>query len=168
MKMVTFTQRKFTTAEFADFLDENEPIVIFEHWAPLVSGINNVLCVAIGDKQVVESNLNGINRGLQSLTHEILLGKIEGVPLEQVCGQNHEDWCAYWFAQGYTRGAPGTGRDDAAKTHENLVPYANLSQEQKLKDRAFFLIALAAANDIRARNNVETDPRPFGGAILED
>ena len=168
MKMATFTQRKLTMAEFAALLDEDEPIVVFAHWAPLVSGINNVLCVAIGDKQVVESNLNGINRGLQSLTHEILLGKIEGVPLEQVCGQNHEDWYAYWFAQGYTRGAPGTGRDDAAKTHENLVPYANLSQEQKLKDRAFFLIALAAANDIRARNNVETDPRPFGGAILED
>lgn len=143
-----------------------------EKYAPLAHEINNVLRAMCGETpQVPWPDFHAKGRlgtvvGLATMIHRIGSGDIEGKPLEEVCGKSHEDWCAYWLGQGYTRGAPGTGRNDVARTHENLVPYADLPQAQKLKDRAFFLIAVAAANEARVMEWDTPDTRPFGGAII--
>jgi hypothetical protein len=46
----------------------------------------------------------------------------------------HESWCATKVAEGWTY---GPAKDFAAKTHPQLVPYAELPEVQKVKDRLF-------------------------------
>lgn len=51
---------------------------------------------------------------------------------EKLAKNTHETWAAKRIAQGWKYGAQ---RNDVAKTHPCLVPYENLSEEEKEYDR---------------------------------
>lgn len=61
--------------------------------------------------------------------------------------EQHEAWTADKRAQGWTHGAV---KDPEAKTHPCLVPYDELSPEQKLKDALFVGIVRALAPTMEA------------------
>ena len=52
---------------------------------------------------------------------------------EKLAEQIHEVWAKQRVSQGWT---PGPKRDDTAKTHPCLVPYADLPEVEKDYDRA--------------------------------
>jgi ryanodine receptor 2 len=58
---------------------------------------------------------------------------------EQLAENAHEVWAAERIAQGWTHGAR---RDDVARCHPCLVPYAELSEAEKTFDRATALQTL--------------------------
>jgi hypothetical protein len=60
---------------------------------------------------------------------------------EQLAEHTHDVWAARRLADGWTY---GPARDDAAKTHPCLVPYADLPQAEKEYDRQTALGTLKA------------------------
>lgn len=52
---------------------------------------------------------------------------------EEIAKNTHEVWAAGRIADGWTYGPV---RDDAAKKHPCLIPYEELSEEEKAYDRA--------------------------------
>ena len=54
----------------------------------------------------------------------------------------HANWCRGKAADGYRR---GEFKDEAARTHPALVPYADLPPEQRVKDAVFAAIVRAMA-----------------------
>ncbi len=54
--------------------------------------------------------------------------------------QLHESWCDFKANDGWTYGEV---KDEIAKTHPSLVPYAQIPNEQKVKDSLFAAIANA-------------------------
>lgn len=61
---------------------------------------------------------------------------------ELTAEQSHELWCDRMRADGWTHGEV---KDPAAKTHPTLLPWAELPEEQKLKDRLFIAVVRALA-----------------------
>lgn len=61
--------------------------------------------------------------------------------LERLAEHIHDVWAAERLAQGWVY---GPARDDAAKTHPCLVPYAELPEKEKAFDRNTALGALKA------------------------
>jgi hypothetical protein len=55
---------------------------------------------------------------------------LEGATPEEL----HQSWCEFRLAQGWRHGAV---KDTEAKTHPCLVPYAELPEDQRLKDELF-------------------------------
>lgn len=51
--------------------------------------------------------------------------------------ESHESWCDTMQGDGWIYGPT---RDEAAKTHPNLVPYAALPIEQRRKDALFLMV----------------------------
>jgi ryanodine receptor 2 len=60
---------------------------------------------------------------------------------ERLAEHAHDIWAAQRLAQGWTHGPQ---RDDAAKRHPCLVPYADLPESEKEYDRAAALQTLKA------------------------
>ena len=58
---------------------------------------------------------------------------------EEIAKNTHEVWAAGRIADGWTYGPV---RDDAAKKHPCLIPYEELSEEEKAYDRATSLQTL--------------------------
>lgn len=95
--------------------------------AGVIHDANRAYCEAIGDPSAVlwahapewqrESMIKGV---------EAMLDGSAKTPQEQ-----HEAWCAYKRAEGWTHGAT---KDTGGKTHPCLVPYDQLPEEQKRKD----------------------------------
>ena len=52
--------------------------------------------------------------------------------IEQLAENNHEHWASQRIEDGWTYGPQ---RDDARKTHPDLVPYGDLSEGEKRYDR---------------------------------
>lgn len=52
---------------------------------------------------------------------------------ETLAENTHDNWAALRIAQGWTW---GNKRDDDAKLHPDLVPYADLAESEKEYDRA--------------------------------
>jgi RyR domain len=63
---------------------------------------------------------------------------LEGATPEQL----HETWMRAREAQGWTL---GPAKDSRLKTHPAMVPYADLPEHQRVKDRVFIAIVLAMA-----------------------
>ena len=61
---------------------------------------------------------------------------------EEIAKNTHEVWAAGRIADGWSYGAV---RDDAQKKHPCLIPYEELSEEEKGYDRATSLEALKLA-----------------------
>ena len=61
---------------------------------------------------------------------------------EEIAKNTHEVWAAGRIADGWSYGAV---RDDAQKKHPCLIPYEELSEEEKDYDRATSLEALKLA-----------------------
>lgn len=53
--------------------------------------------------------------------------------------ESHNLWLEYMRDEGYTLGEKN---DDVAKTHKNLVPFGQLSDQQKTKDALFRAICV--------------------------
>jgi hypothetical protein len=53
--------------------------------------------------------------------------------MEVLAEAEHDGWMAHRAANGWTSGAE---RDDAAKRHPSMIPYAALSEAEKEKDRS--------------------------------
>jgi hypothetical protein len=60
---------------------------------------------------------------------------------ERLAENTHEIWAATRLAQGWTH---GPARDDAAKKHPGLIPYADLPESEKDFDRNTALGAIKA------------------------
>lgn len=74
--------------------------------------------------------------------------------LEEMARNTHEVWAANRMAQGW---AYGPVRDDGQKRHPDLVPYENLTEEEKDYDRQ---TALSAIKFILAKG-YQINPLPF-------
>lgn len=59
--------------------------------------------------------------------------------------QQHEVWCEFKRADGWVYGAT---KNESAKTHPCLVPYAELPAAQRYKDHLFRAIVVALASDV--------------------
>lgn len=79
-------------------------------------------------QEMKESTIDGVNVAMRGATPEML----------------HENWVAKKLADGWTHGPV---KNDVNKTHPCLVPYDQLSPEQKVKDKVFqILVALLATS----------------------
>jgi 8-oxo-dGTP pyrophosphatase MutT (NUDIX family) len=65
-------------------------------------------------------------------TSEVILPETLNDLLEHLAENNHDVWAAHRIAQGWTFGPT---RDDTAKRHPCLVPYAQLPESEKEYDR---------------------------------
>lgn len=72
----------------------------------------------------------------------IIAGVINAVTNNVTPEQSHEAWCADKWSKGWTYGEV---KDVDLKTHPCLVPYAQLPEEQKIKDTLFLAIVAALA-----------------------
>ena len=73
---------------------------------------------------MVDSSIEGVEQVLEGSTPE----------------QLHASWCEYKTATGWTF---GDTKDATKKTHPYLVPYDDLPEERRLKDRVFLAIVNA-------------------------
>lgn len=100
-----------------------------EQIARVAHEVNRAYCTATGDDSQVAwedapaniraSAIDGVGAHLrESLTPE----------------QSHERWCAFKVADGWIYGPEKSAE---MKQHPCLVPYANLPQEQRVKDYLF-------------------------------
>jgi ryanodine receptor 2 len=76
---------------------------------------------------------------------------------ERLAEHTHDVWAAERIAQGWTY---GPARDDAAKTHPCLVPYAELPEKEKEFDRKTALGTLKAIMALDYR--ITPPPAPRG------
>ena len=60
---------------------------------------------------------------------------------EKLAESTHDQWALQRLSDGWTHGKQ---RDDAAKTHPSLIPYADLSESEKEYDRITALETLKA------------------------
>lgn len=58
--------------------------------------------------------------------------------------QSHESWLAEKVADGWNY---GPAKDTKAKLHPCMVPYSELPEEQRIKDRIFFAVVRAIVGD---------------------
>lgn len=72
-------------------------------------------------------------------TDDIILDESLLALCEEIAKNTHEVWAAGRIADGWTYGPV---RDDAAKKHPCLIPYEELSEEEKAYDRATSLQTL--------------------------
>ena len=61
--------------------------------------------------------------------------------VEKLAASNHDIWAQGRIAEGWTHGVE---RDDTAKTHPDLVAYAELSESEKAYDRRAVVETLKA------------------------
>ena len=84
----------------------------------------------------------------EDVSGEMRRSGIHGVQLARAGAtpeQLHEEWCAFKRAEGWTFGLT---KDEEAKTHPCLLPYADLSPVDRAKDRLFLAIVQALAEPI--------------------
>jgi ryanodine receptor 2 len=72
---------------------------------------------------------------------EALLPESLTALVEQLAESTHDTWAQRRLAEGWTWGPT---RDDRAKTHPDLVPYAQLTESEKEYDRSTALGTLKA------------------------
>ena len=90
--------------------------------------VNRAWCLAHGDKsQPHWEDLDGETR---ASAHSGVRGAIQGNTPEQ----SHTSWLEFKGARGWKYG-PGKSPDD--KLHPCMVPYEELSDDQKMKDHLF-------------------------------
>ena len=75
------------------------------------------------------------------LTEEIALPPELDALVEQLAENNHDHWARQRMDAGWTY---GTERDDVRKTHPDLVPYRDLTEEEKQYDRTSVVETLKA------------------------
>jgi len=68
--------------------------------------------------------------------HDVRL-KMENADLELLAQLEHIRWCRYHYLNNWTCGVPenGKNKDAEKRIHKLLIPYANLPEEEKEKDR---------------------------------
>lgn len=76
------------------------------------------------------------------ITDAIVLTEQQRDLVERLAENAHDVWAAKRIADGWTYGAK---RDDDAKTHPCLVPYADLPESEKDYDREMVLQVVKAA-----------------------
>lgn len=67
---------------------------------------------------------------------------VHGARLGHTPAQSHASWCQVKYRDGWRYGPV---KDPVAKTHPCLVPYAELPEGQRAKDRVFVAIVRALA-----------------------
>ena len=70
--------------------------------------------------------------GVPISTEGVTLPPELGALVEQLAENNHDHWARQRINEGWTYGPQ---RDDARKTHPDLVPYGELPEEEKEYDR---------------------------------
>lgn len=94
---------------------------------------NRALCLSQGDNSQVPFDEAPTNIKASAIDGVVrILDGISKTPED-----SHDSWCNFKKADGYVYGEI---KDDVAKTHPCLVPYAQLPAEQKVKDAVFFAI----------------------------
>ena len=74
-------------------------------------------------------------------TEEVTLPPELGALVEQLAESNHDHWARQRIEAGWTYGSQ---RDDARKTHPDLVPYRDLAEDEKEYDRTSVVETLKA------------------------
>ena len=74
-------------------------------------------------------------------TEEVTLPPELGALVEQLAENNHDHWARQRIEAGWTYGQQ---RDDARKTHPDLVPYRDLAEDEKEYDRTSVVETLKA------------------------
>ena len=98
---------------------------------------NRALQVTSGEIDVSPHFMEAPEWQVQS-AYEGVSAALEGQTPEQL----HESWCAGKIRDGWTFGPV---KDAATKTHPCLVPYADLPEDQRIKDAVFQAIVRAFA-----------------------
>jgi hypothetical protein len=105
--------------------------------AYLCHEVNRAYCVALGDR--TQPPWEEVERWQRDSAFEGVRNILQGKVLNP--GDSHAYWCAHKKADGWVYGAQ---KDPLAKTHPCLVPFTELSLEQRVKDYLFFHTARAA------------------------
>jgi len=92
----------------------------------------NNLAAARRIAQVLATAKLGINATGPGLPTDALLERMNRA-MEAMAQAEHEGWMAQRLSQGWTWGAE---RDDARKLHPSMIPYTDLPEEEKEKDRS--------------------------------
>lgn len=66
--------------------------------------------------------------------------KVEGAELESLTELEHIRWCRFYYMYNWKYGAV---KDWSCRTHPSLVPYSELSRNDKDKDKENVLLALS-------------------------
>ena len=94
--------------------------------------------------EIKESAEKGLREMFQRLPGHDNMSEEE---IEDLASDSHERWCNHWRSKGYTTGGAVGQRDDVAKTHGSLIPYSELPESEKAKDRIFVFHALHVLED---------------------
>jgi RyR domain len=78
---------------------------------------------------------------------------------EQLAENAHDNWARRRLSEGWTW---GPARDDAAKKHPDLVPYGELSEEEKQYDRDTAMETLRAILALGYQIRPGSPPAPDG------
>lgn len=121
--------------------------LIHERWRPSAKGSPNDVDFGELPEETREANIVAAERiprilelvGLRVVPQsasetcdEIAIRRAIEANLEQLSEAEHEGWMDQKLRSGWTRGPT---RDDSAKRHPSIVPYHELTSEEKDKDR---------------------------------
>lgn len=100
----------------------------FEELAELCHRNNQILQHA--SHETVSPDWNVLDEVTRQSAREGVLKALEGYTPEQL----HESWMEFKIKHGWTY---GLSKDEVRKTHPCIVPYNELPEAQKLKDKMF-------------------------------
>lgn len=108
-----------------DYQDETIIAVI----ARTAYGVNRAYCIAIDDVAPPPWSLAS-----EQVKAGYMLGAKAKMEANLTPEQQHQLWCKTKLDQGWTY---GKYKDEVLKYHPNLVTYAELPEQQKIKDQLF-------------------------------
>lgn len=113
------------------------PALTDRHIARVCHEANRALQI-INREPGVSKHWPAVSRELRESTEQGVAHARAGETPEQL----HASWCEHKRATGWTY---GQDKSEYAKTHPCLVPYADLPESQRIKDRLFSAIVGALA-----------------------
>ncbi len=122
---------------WADELDQEEANIIFEGCARICHEANRALQIVQADPTIpVSEPWDSVDAEMQESAVRGVIGAVRG----NSPAESHAGWMAFKKDHGWVWGPI---KDEATKEHPLLVPYEDLPESQRVKDRLFLAIVEA-------------------------